>query len=136
MSAEVAGDWTSQRHGAEFFRSHPARRDDLAIVEPQIRQPVQPEFEEMDLLPSALPKTVDAARGAQVGRCHTNLLGQFAAGGFVRSLAATQATTRKVPFIPVGRTNQQQRLTDIDSDQRPLVSPPTQTRAETNRWEA
>ena len=63
--AEVCGDRAGQRHAGQLVRQYQARGDDLAVVEPQLGQLIQPQFEEVHSVWSPVPDAAGGARGEQ-----------------------------------------------------------------------
>ena len=76
--AEVCGDRAGQRHAGQLVRQHQARGDDLAVVEPQLGQLIQPQFEEVHSVWSPVPDAAGGARGEQRVPREADLLGQLA----------------------------------------------------------
>jgi transposase len=84
--AEICGDRPGQRHAGQLLRRHQARGDDLAVVEPQLGQLIQTQFEEMHAVWSPVPDAAGGARGEQRVPREADLLGQLAPCRYFRRL--------------------------------------------------
>jgi hypothetical protein len=74
-AVEICGDRPSQRHAGQLLRRHQAGGDDLAVVEPQLGQLIQPQFEEVYAVRSPIPDAAGRARGEQRVPREADLLG-------------------------------------------------------------
>ena len=103
VSTNRSREWQVARLG----HRNQTRTYDLAIVEPQCRQPVESQIEKMHPVTPAIPQAMCLARRIQrhLSR-ETDFLGEFPPGGRFRGFAAPNAATRKVPGEPVGRSDQ------------------------------
>jgi hypothetical protein len=75
---EICGDRAGQRHAGQLVRQYQARGDDLAVVEPQLGQLIQPQFEEVHSVWSPVTDAAGGARGEQRVPREADLFGQLA----------------------------------------------------------
>ncbi len=124
---QIGNHRPGQPHAARLLRQDQAGRDDLAVVEPQLRQPVQPQFEEMHTIPAAVPDAAGNAAGEHRAGPDADFLDEFTPCRGFRRHAAAEAAAGEAPGGPVGRPHKQQRGPDMHRDHRAFVARPRQS---------
>jgi hypothetical protein len=132
---EICSDRPGECHVSQFARTNELRGDDLAVVELQPGQSIEPEFKKMHFVFSPVPGAAGAAHGKQLARREADFFGQLSARRCFGRFTSLDAAARKCPCKSVRRPNQQQRVINIDRNQRPLMPLTPHLPPDASEWE-